>query len=150
MRFLPHPPNFTPVLSIALFSGFYFKKTLQSFLIPISIMLLSDAIIGFHSTMFFVYFSVLLTILIGMYFLKQTSAFKIASTSLLSSCLFFIITNFGAWAIGGFYAKTMIGLFACFISGIPFFYNEVLGTSLYTFLLFSTYHYAIKSKLIKA
>ena len=25
-RFIPHPPNFTPIIAIGLFSGFYFKK----------------------------------------------------------------------------------------------------------------------------
>ena len=46
-RLIPHPPNFTPILSFALLSGVYSKNNLGIF-IPISIMLLSDMFLGSH------------------------------------------------------------------------------------------------------
>ena len=69
-RLIPHPPNFTPILSIALLSGVYFKNRF-SLLIPISIMLASDIIIGGHSTTLWVYLSILLIYLLGQFLLKN-------------------------------------------------------------------------------
>ena len=53
-RVIPHAPNFTPILAIALMSGLYIKKKFIVVL-PISIMLVSDLIIGSHATVFWVY-----------------------------------------------------------------------------------------------
>ena len=43
-RLIPHAPNFTPMLSIALLSGFYIKNRF-SILLPIGIMVISDIIV---------------------------------------------------------------------------------------------------------
>ena len=50
-RLIPHPPNFTPILAISVFAGIKFKDNLFSYLVPVFAMLVSDAIIGFHSGM---------------------------------------------------------------------------------------------------
>ena len=47
-RMVPHAPNFTPMLTIALMSGLYFKN-IFSILLPIGIMLISDLFIGSHA-----------------------------------------------------------------------------------------------------
>ena len=52
MRLIPHWPNFTPIAAIALFGGTFLKRKDLAFLVPVVAMLLSDLIIGFHSTMF--------------------------------------------------------------------------------------------------
>ena len=54
-RLIPHPGNFTPVMAIALFSGASILSKRDSLLIPFFAMLISDAIIGFHSLMPVVY-----------------------------------------------------------------------------------------------
>ena len=46
-RLIPHPPNFTPILSFALLSSVYSKNNL-GILIPISIMVISDFYLGTH------------------------------------------------------------------------------------------------------
>lgn len=40
-RLIPHPPNFTPISAIALFSGALLNKK-QSFIIPLIAMFISD------------------------------------------------------------------------------------------------------------
>ena len=45
-RLIPHPPNFTALASIALFSGTYLKNKYLSFLIPFIIMIVSDTLLG--------------------------------------------------------------------------------------------------------
>ena len=55
-RLIPHPPNFTPILSFALLSSVYSKNNLGIF-IPVSIMLFSDIYLGSHETIAWVYSS---------------------------------------------------------------------------------------------
>ena len=43
-RLIPHPPNFTPILSIALFCGVCFRSK-YIFLVPLFAMLISDFIL---------------------------------------------------------------------------------------------------------
>ena len=62
LRLVPHPPNFTPIGAMALFSGAYFGRRGLAFVAPFAAMLLSDAVIGFHSGMPYVYGSVALIV----------------------------------------------------------------------------------------
>ena len=66
-RLIPHPPNFTPIIAIGLFSGFYFKNNKSlGFLILLGAMIISDSIIGFYSIslMMFVYLALVPAIFI--------------------------------------------------------------------------------------
>ena len=54
-RLLPHLPNFTPITAIALFGGLYFTQKSMAYLVPLSIMVLSDLFLGFHSISIVVY-----------------------------------------------------------------------------------------------
>jgi hypothetical protein len=62
----------------------------------------------------------------------------------LSSILFFIVTNFGVWLTGGgwFYPKTWQGLMECYTLAIPFFRNTVAGDLVYTGALFGLFEYS--------
>ena len=53
-RLVPHPPNFTPLIAAVIFLPFISKDKL-GMLLPISVMFISDLIIGFHGQMFWVY-----------------------------------------------------------------------------------------------
>lgn len=134
-RILPHPPNFTPLGGIALFSGTYLTG-ISSFILPLLIMFISDIVLGFHSTMLYVYGSFLLIVLVGKFLRGKISFFKLVGTSLLSSVLFFVITNFGVWANTNIYSKDVGGLVQSYIMGIPFFKNTILGDLFYSLVLF--------------
>ena len=69
-RLIPHPYNFTPVLAVGVFSGFYFKQIYLSFFVVVFSMFISDLFLGFHSTMFFTYISLVIAVLIGFYISK--------------------------------------------------------------------------------
>ena len=135
-RLLPHPPNFTPILSFALLSGVYSKNNLGIF-IPISIMLLSDMILGSHGTIIWVYSSLFVIYLIGYYFIKNISFKNVLLGSLVASFLFFILTNLGVWFIG--YPKTIEGLVACYVAAIPFYKNTLLSAMIYTSVIHASY-----------
>ena len=88
-RLIPHPPNFTPVTAIALFSGFYVTNKLLVYALPIGIMMLSDLFLGFSSISYFVYGAFALVSFIGT-LSKNPKIFKIVSCILLSLSLIHI------------------------------------------------------------
>lgn len=139
-RFLPFPPNVAPVAAIALFGGAYFNNKGLALLLPIGIMLLSDLIIGLHSTLLFVYGSFALIMLIGRYFLaEKVSMMRLAGASLSGSVLFYLITNFGVWLVSPYYPLTPEGLLSSYTMAIPFFHYTLLGDLAYTSALFGSY-----------
>jgi len=135
-RLVPHFPNFTPIGAMALFGGAYFGKRGLAFVAPIAGMLLSDAIIGFHSGILFVYASVALIVLLGQLALSRPTVLRVGAAALASSALFFVITNFGTWLLSGMYPMTLSGLAACYVAAVPFFQNTVAGDLFYSALLF--------------
>ena len=59
-RLIPHPPNFTPIIAIAMISGYFFKNIYFSLGILLISMLLADVFIGFYNNMIFIYLSLFL------------------------------------------------------------------------------------------
>ena len=142
LRLVPHPPNFTPIGAMALFSGAYLGRRPLAFVAPIGALLLSDLILGFYHGQATVYFSVALIVMVGMLALRRVSPIRVGAAALASSVLFFIITNLGMWYFSGFYPRTTAGLEACFIAAIPFFQNTVAGDLFYATLLFGGFRLA--------
>ena len=60
MRLIPHPPNFVPITAIAIFAGIKFENIKLAYIIPVSVMLISDLFIGFYSISIFVYLAFIL------------------------------------------------------------------------------------------
>ena len=60
LRLVPHPPNFTPIGAMALFSGAYLGRRAIAFVAPLGALLLSDLVLGFYHGMATVYFTVAL------------------------------------------------------------------------------------------
>ena len=127
-RFLPRPPNFTPIAAIALLSSIGFNNRWVVFLIPIVSLFISDLFIGLHATIHFVYISFILIALLGLYVRK----INIVSV-LLSSTIFFLVSNFGVWLL--YYPISAEGLVQCYTLALPFFLNTVLGDLVYGALL---------------
>ena len=59
-RLIPHPPNFTPIIAVAILSGYFFKNIYLSFATLFISMFLADVFIGFYDNVFFVYLSLFL------------------------------------------------------------------------------------------
>src|SRR5689334_12713802 len=137
LRLVPHPPNFTPIGAMALFSGAYFgRRGAIALAAPLGALLLSDLVLGFYHGQATVYFSVALIVLIGALALKRRSPLRIGGAALASSILFFVLTNFGMWLSSGFYPRTLAGLEACYLAAIPFFQNTAAGDLFFSALLF--------------
>jgi hypothetical protein len=140
LRIIPHPWNFAPVGAIALFAGAHFERRTWAIGVPLLTMLAGDAIIGFHSLMPFVYLSYALIALIGIVLRgHRSSVSAIGGGVLISSVVFYLITNFAVWAQGAMYAKTAAGLAACYIAAIPFIGNTLASDAIYTAIFFSVF-----------
>lgn len=138
-RLLPHPPNVSPVAAMALFGGAYFSDKRVAFIVPFLALLLSDLLIGLHDTMVYVYAGFALTVVTGFWIGRKLNISRIAIAVIASSVLFFVITNFGAWATSGLYPMNAEGLLQAYIAAIPFFQNSLMGNLVFTTLLFGGY-----------
>lgn len=146
LRLLPHPPNFTPVMAIALFAGAHFSDKHLAFVTPVAAMLIADIILGFHATMPFVYAGVIITVLLGFALQENNKASRILGAAFASSVLFFVLTNFGAWLfLPDLYPRSVTGLLQAYIAAIPFYYNSLIGDLFYTAILFGGFHLAQRS-----
>ncbi|HEX9007248.1 MAG TPA: DUF6580 family putative transport protein [Bacteroidota bacterium] len=141
-RLLPHPANLTPVTAIALFGAMYLDRR-SAFLVPIAAMLLSDAVLGFHSGMIWVYGSFVAITCIGFWLRDHRGLMQTIGATVAGSVLFFVVTNFGAW-LGelALYPRTAAGLAECYVAAIPFFRNTLLGDLGYVALLFGAFELA--------
>lgn len=153
VRLLPHPPNVAPISALALFGAVYLPKK-YAFIMPVTALFLSDLLIGFYGiTMVFVYGSFLLTGILGLWLKNHKNILTIFSVSLISSSLFFVITNFGVWVSPtSWYSRDFQGLINCYIAAIPFFKNTLMGDLFYVSLFFGIYelgYIAAKSRLGK-
>ncbi len=138
-RLLPHPANFTPIAAMALFSGVYLERRL-AFIVPLAAMVLSDYFLGFYSEMIWVYGSFLLIAVIGLWLKNHKKPLFILGGTLTGSILFFVVTNFGVWALpASMYPKSFAGLIECYTAAIPFFRGTVEGDVFFVAVLFGLY-----------
>ena len=136
LRLVPHPPNFSPIDTMALFSGAYLGRRGIAFIAPLAALLLSDLVLGFYHGVATVYATVALIVVIGWWLSRKRTPLRIGAATIVSSVTFFLITNFGMWLFSGFYPVTYAGLVACYTAAIPFFQNTVAGDLFYSVLLF--------------
>lgn len=149
-RFIDAEPNFSPLTAIALISGMYLGKRFYTFLIPLLILIVSDlALFAFKFTTFepafyfkttaIVYFS--MSLIVGMGILtklltKNSGKAVFFSSgvfaSVLAAFLFFGVSNFGFWLIGGLYPLTLEGLGVCFAEAWPFFRATLVSSVLFS------------------
>ena len=145
-RLIPHPWNFTPVLAMGIFSGFYFKNFILSSFIVICSMFIGDLYLGFHSTMFFTYISLIIAVALGL-FVNKFKFTEVLFTGLASSVCFFAITNFGAWLTLEMYEKNLTGLLQSYVLAIPFFHNTLISTLLYLVVLKLLFNFIVRKKV---
>jgi hypothetical protein len=148
LRLAPHPPNFAPVGSVALFGGAKLKGW-QAYLVPVLAMLVTDPIRsrleGAHAAYswftLIIYASFLISVVLGRAFLRNSAGVaRIATVTFVGSLQFYLITNFPSWAASqSLYAHTWGGLIDCYIAALPFFGRTLLSDLVYTGLLFSAY-----------
>ena len=96
-------------------------------------MFISDLIIGLHSGILWIYLAILICSFASEFLMKfGRFSLRLGLMTIVSSLLFFLITNFSVWLIYDYYPKTFEGLLLCYTMGIPFVKNTILSTMIYT------------------
>ena len=151
--------GFSPVIAIALFSGFIIKQKDMSFLLPLAALLLSDVIIqvlykqgafpyaGFYSGQWKNYLILLSATLIG-WMLKGRSNSSLIVGAVAAPTVFFILSNLGVWLSTDeiAYPKTFSGLMSCYEAALPFYKNALIATLIFLPVILLGYNYFTRNK----
>ena len=146
-RLIPHPPNFTPIIAVAIMSGYFFRNINMSFVVLLTSMLLADIFVGFYEHMFFVYLSLFLITFIFFKIANKINFKNLFVFGFFGSLIFYLISNFGVWATGILYEKNLNGLINCYFLAIPFFKNTFFSTIIFSYAAFFANHLYEKIKL---
>ncbi len=155
-RLVPHMPNFTPTEGLAIFGAAYFAKKYWAVITTVVMLYLSDLVINntlarpffteqdgfiwFSPYMIFNLLAIILTVVVTKNMLRKVSTISVYGSVLVSSVLFFLVTNFGAWAEGTIlYTRDFNGLMMAYVAGRPFFYTSLISSLLFTTILFGSY-----------
>lgn len=157
-RLIPHPANFAPIGGMALFGAAYYNKKYWALIIPVLSMWLSDLIVNnviygqyfdhfvwFYQGCYWTYSAFVLITLAGFFILKQIKVKNLIVAALSASLIFYLVSNFGVWFSTEMYPKNMAGLMACYVAGLAFFKNTLMGDLVYTTVLFAAFEYAQRS-----
>ena len=135
-RFFPHPPNFTSLIALS----FYIPAFLSLRYLPALILsfLVTDLFIGLHGLTFFTWGSVLLIGLLSKYFIY--TIYSRIGGALIGVCIFFLVTNFGAWSLGS-YEYSLNGFILCYTLALPFFLNNLISTFIFSAIIEFIYYF---------
>ena len=141
LRIAPHPWNFTLIGAMALFSGAVIKDRRLAFAFPLLALFAGDLFVGFYKAglMVLVYASFSVSVFIGRFLQGRRTVLRISAGTLLGSIQFFLVTNFTAWWLLNSYPKTPTGLAACYLAGLPLFWNTLAGDAFYCAVFFGAF-----------
>jgi hypothetical protein len=158
--FGPNPDwsGFSPVIAIALFSGFMIQRRNFTFLLPLLALFVSDAIIqdlynrglfeyaGFYSGQWKNYLILLSAVLIG-WSLRGKKYSTLFFGALAAPTVFFLVSNLAVWAGQHLtYTKDFNGLMACYAAGLPFYKNSLIATLVFAPGILFLYNYLVRRK----
>src|SRR5215471_8615509 len=138
---MPHGWNFAPVTAALLYFGA--RGPRRQMWAPVALLALSDLLLDKYVYAYAFSWDLLLTwawyaamILLGGGLRQKLSVLRVGGAALAGSVSFFLISNFGVWAAGTMYPKTMAGLMTCYAAGVPFFRHTVEGDLVYSAAMF--------------
>lgn len=136
----PHPHNFTPELAALLFFGVTVNR--KRWWIPVLLLAGADFILNRHYGYPFtldlpitwVWYGVMLWF--GSLLKENLKPMRVGAVAVAGSVSFFLVSNFAVWAMWNMYPKTLSGLTACYVAGIPFYRPMLAGDVLFTAVIF--------------
>ena len=143
-----YPWNFAPLTAVCLFGGACLADRRLAFIVPLTVLVLSDIGIaalkevrfGLYGGQWLIYGCFVLSVCLGLWLRSRRNVASIAIAGLLAETVFFVVTNFAVWQHSTtLYAHTTEGLITCYIAAIPFFGRSLLSTAMYSAVLFGGY-----------
>jgi len=132
-------PNIEFVTTSAILSALYLGGV-YSVLVPLTIMMLTDKIIGNTNIYLFTWSAYVLigaiSFLVRKKFLVLSPKFKALGGTAIgigAAIFFYSWTNFGVWVLDswGMYSRDLNGLVKCYIMGLPFLKLNLMGNFLF-------------------
>ena len=150
--------GFSPVIAIALFSGFISRQKDVSFLLPLLALFISDAVIqllyekglfdypGFYAGQWKNYLILMVATLIG-WLLKGKNYRSLIAGALIAPTIFFLLSNFNVWLVSEVaYTKDFSGLMTSYAAGLPFYKNALMATIVFLPVILISYNYLTRKK----
>lgn len=143
-RLAPHAPNVTPLGGSCLFAGSKVAG-LWAYLLPLAVMAITDPFVGGFSRLTpLIYASFLINVFIGRRIAGQATARRVGAAAFLCSLQFFLLTNFGIWALGAlrgshFYSANLSGLLHCYEMALPYWGRTLAGDLFFSGAIFGLY-----------
>jgi hypothetical protein len=154
-RWLQPQWHFTPTAALALFAGYMFRHRGVACLAPLAILAISDLILPTHNNageMAAVYACFLAPVALGGLLRRKFTWPRLATSALLPSVTFFIVTNFVVWLYrrGTVYDDSFAGLMDCYAAALLFFRWMLAGDVFFTAALFGAYALAVSPAFRRA
>ncbi|MFM2338232.1 MAG: hypothetical protein RL115_1425 [Bacteroidota bacterium] len=151
--------GFSPVIAIAVFSGFISHEKNNSFILPLLALLVSDVVIqilhtqdlfpyaGFYAGQWKNYLLLLSCTFIG-WILKGKSYSSLLAGGLAAPTLYFLVSNFMVWygLTEVVYTRDAKGLMNCYTAALPFYRNALAATLVFLPLILVSYNMLSKKK----
>ena len=149
----------TPVLSrisplgaMAVFGGAYFSRNWKALGFPLLTLFVSDIILSFtifsefrsgflYGGWYWTYGAFALMTLASKWLVKKITISTVLITSLTCVLIHWIVTDFGVWVGSHVYPQTPGGFTSCLIAAIPYELNLLIGTLLYSTILFGSFEW---------
>ena len=155
--------NFTPIGAMGLFGGAYFTKTWKAFAFPLLTLFASDLIIqvfvygGKYGIMYvswyWVYGGFCLIVLFGKWLLKKISVQNVVLTGVGATLAYWLIVDFGVFLFGctdittgQILDRSFNSLLKCYAQGAPYMKNFLIGTLVYSGIMFGAFEWMKKTK----
>lgn len=127
------PANFTPILAMAVFMPFLTQNKSLQLVLPVSILFLSDLILGFYGqTMIFVYGTIILVGFVSRLIHKQNFS-SLLTSAVASVLIWHLVVNFGVY-INGLGA---VSLAQTYVLAIPFDLRLMASTIFFAGVFFA-------------
>lgn len=138
-------PNVEFVTVASLAAGYFMHNKKLSLLVPLAIMILSDAVIGNTSIFLFTWSAFLITPLIGVVLSRDKPDSQIVypalvglGGSILSVIIFYLWTNFGVVITTTMYPDTLAGLMDSYVNALPFLKNQLYSNMIFAPMVFAS------------
>lgn len=137
-RLLPHAPGFLPVAASGLFAARMLRLPALAIVVPVLAMILSD--IGLPGEDWRIqavgFAAIAIPAVAGIATRRWGGMLPTIAVIVVSSLLFFALSNFAVWAFQGMYPMTAQGLVQCYVAALPFLDKTVLGDLFWNAVLF--------------
>lgn len=145
-----YPLNYSPVIAMALFGGSVIKNKKLAFALPLFSMLLADLLFeflniatGFWGWGQLVGYGIFAIITLLGFKLKKINVINVAGFSILSSVIFFFLSNSAFWLIDNrvyhLYSQDFSGYINSLIGGLPFLEKSFFVDLAYCAIFFGGY-----------